>query len=87
MPSKSAYTVHVMQMCDAISKKKTNLTLFVPFKDKKLKFHILSKEYGLKHRFKIKSIFKSKKNLNLFTRIIFAINCIIQIKKKKKIIY
>merc|ERR1712127_133938 len=45
---------------------------------------ILKKEYGLTNNFRIKSFYKSKKNLNFFSRLIFAIICTFQIKRNKK---
>jgi glycosyltransferase involved in cell wall biosynthesis len=84
LPSKSAYTVHVMQMCNAIAKKNSHLNLLVPYIDPQKPFNTLKKEYGLTNNFKIKSVFKSKKKLNFFSRLIFAIICMFLIKKNKK---
>ena len=83
LPSKSAYAVHVMQMCNAIAKNNHNLTLYIPYLQAEKSFSALKKEYGLTNNFKISSFFKSNRALNFLTRLIFAISCIIQIKKEK----
>ena len=36
LPNTSAYTVHVFQMCNFLSKKKKNVTLLIPFVEKKI---------------------------------------------------
>ena len=84
LPSKSAYAVHVMQMCNAIAKNNSHLNLLIPYMDSQKTFKILKKEYALTNNFKIKSFFKSKKKLNFFSRLTFAIICMLQITKIKK---
>lgn len=84
LPSKSAYAVHVMQMCNAIAKNNSHLCLLIPHMDPQKSFNMLKKEYGLTNNFRIKSFFKSKKKLNFFSRLIFAIICTFQIKRNNK---
>ena len=70
LTNKSAYTIHVLKMCDALSKK-NNLTLLLP--KNKAYYKTLKKEFLFtsKNKFKIKSIinFKTK---NFFLRLYFS---------------
>tara|TARA_B100000989_G_scaffold252477_1_gene200679 strand:+ start:592 stop:1680 length:1089 start_codon:yes stop_codon:yes gene_type:complete len=70
LTNKSAYTVHVLKMCDALSKK-NNLTLLLPKNE--VGYKTLKKEFLFtsKNKFKIKSItnFKIK---NFFLRLYFS---------------
>ena len=69
LPSKSAYSIHVMKMCEAFSKLKYKVKLFVINGKNKSK---IKNYYNIKSNFYIYSIFNSLKVLNFFTRIIFS---------------
>ena len=60
LPSRSAYAVHVMQMCNALSKNGYNVTLIVPNIDKKNENRI-KKNFAINYNFKIKPIFNNIK--------------------------
>jgi len=81
LPSKSAYTIHVIQMCNAISKNQKDVNLLIPNQD--IKYEEIKKEYSIEFDFKIFPIFKKMKILNFISRIIYAIKCYNKIKKKK----
>ena len=68
LTNKSAYTVHVLKMCDALSKK-NHVSLLIPF-SKNLNFKKLRKKFMLnsKNKFFIHSILNSKIN-NFINRI------------------
>lgn len=72
LPSRSAYAVHVMQMCNALSKKGFNVTLIIPSMDKKNAKKI-KKDFAIKYDFKINPIFNNIKNLNFLSRLLFGI--------------
>lgn len=83
LPSKSAYAVHVFQMCNALAKAKKKVVLLVPYVRKSL-LKKIKKEYGIRYNFEIKSVFSAKKELNFFSRILFGKICLKVIKKKKQ---
>ena len=83
LPSKSAYAVHVFQMCNAIAKINKKVILIVPYLDKNYSNKIKN-EYDIKYNFQIKSIFSKKIELNFFWRIYFAYACLKFILKEKK---
>ncbi len=57
LPNNSAYSIHVMKMCEAFSKLKYNVNLFtINAKNTKNIFNF----YNIKYQFKISSIFKKK---------------------------
>ncbi len=74
LPNTSAYTVHVFQMCNFLSKKKKNVQLLIPFVEKKL-IKKIKKSYGVKYDFEIISVFNSVKKMNFLKRIHFAYKC------------
>ena len=61
LSNKSAYTLHVMKMCDSLSKK-SDLELLLP-NYKSTPFNLLRKKFLLtsQNKFKIKSIINVKK--------------------------
>ena len=83
LPSNSAYSVHVFQMCNALAKAEKRVVLIVPYINKNL-LNKIKKEYGIKYNFKIVSIFKSKKELNFLRRIYFGNHCLKIINKELK---
>ena len=70
LPSKSAYSIHVMKMCEAFSKLKYDINLFVINKKNK---NQLNKDYNINYKFKVISIFNNFVLLNFVIRIIFAL--------------
>ena len=82
LPSKSAYSIHVMKMCEAFSKLGFNINLFViNHKDNKKNF----KFYNIKNKFKIYSIFNKFVELNFIYRILFSIKILLFNISKKSI--
>ena len=69
IPNKSAYSIHVMKMCEAFTKLgfKTNL-----FTIKSKNLSKIYKEYNISYKFKIISVFNNFKKLNFLLRIIFS---------------
>ncbi len=66
LPSRSAYSIHVMKMCNSFAKKKFRVSLFCLNKKNSNLFNY----YNCKNKFKIIGL-KQNKN-NFFTRIIFG---------------
>ena len=69
IPNKSAYSIHVMKMCEAFAKLgfKTNL-----FTIKSKNLSKIYKDYNINYRFNIISVFNNFKRLNFLLRIIFS---------------
>ncbi len=82
--NKSAYSQHVIKMCDAFAQNDSKLTLFVPNEKKQLTFSRLKKQFLLnsKKGFLIESILNYRIN-NSLSRIIFAFKVSKLVKKKK----
>ena len=70
IPSKSAYSIHVMKMCEAFSKLGYETNLFTIKSQNSPK---IFKNYNIKYKFKINSVFNNFKKLNFIFRIIFSI--------------
>ncbi len=77
-PSKSAYSIHVMKMCDELAKRKIKTNLYILNKEKNLNFF---NYYNCKKKFKINN-FKIKKN-NFVGRIFFSYKLLKLIAPKK----
>tara|TARA_B100001996_G_scaffold381765_1_gene371900 strand:+ start:886 stop:1977 length:1092 start_codon:yes stop_codon:yes gene_type:complete len=86
LPSKSAYPLHVLKMCDAFASLKYNVTLIIFYKNQNLKFKDIKKKYNLKNNFKINCAFDKKKNYNFIDRCKFAFYTIKQLEKNSLII-
>ena len=70
LPSKSAYSIHVMKMCEAFSNLGYKTNLFViNHKDSKEIF----RSYNIKDKFYINSVFPNITTLNFIYRIIFSL--------------
>ncbi len=69
LPNKSAYSIHVMKMCEAFSKLKYDTNLFV-INIKNIE--LINKIYNINNKFKIFSIFSNFISLNFILRIIFS---------------
>ncbi len=70
IPNKSAYSIHVMKMCEAFTKLGFETNLFT-IKSKNLSK--IYKEYNIDYKFNIISVFNNFKKLNFLSRIIFSI--------------
>ena len=70
IPSKSAYSIHVMKMCEAFSKLGYETNLFTIKSQNSTK---IFKNYNIKYKFKINSVFNNFKKLNFIFKIIFSI--------------
>ena len=70
LPSKSAYSIHVMKMCEAFSKLNYNTNLIVI---NKKNTNRINKIYNINYNFKIISIFNNFISLNFIIRILFSI--------------
>ena len=88
LPNQSAYTIHVLKMCDAFVNFNYDVTLIV-FSKKNILFNDIKKKFLLKNRFKIISIYNKKKKLNILNRIFYGYKIlkIIKLKTNIKIIY
>ncbi len=82
LTNKSAYTHHVLKMCDAFSKK-NDVCLIIPWKEKKINFLKIKKQFLFtsKKKFLIKDILKFKLS-NFIYRILFGFKVAKDIKKK-----
>jgi glycosyltransferase involved in cell wall biosynthesis len=69
LPNKSAYSIHVMKMCEAFSKLgyKTNLLNI-----KNTNLSKIFNVYNIKYNFKLISIFNKSLNLNFILRLVFT---------------
>ena len=86
LENKSAYTQHVLKMCDAFSQNHCKLELLVPFSKKKSS-NFLKKKYLLnaKKYFSINSII-NKNILNFIDRLIFGLKAAVFTKNKDALI-
>ncbi len=75
LPSKSAYSIHVMKMCEAFSKLNYDTNLFVINKRNTNKIY---KIYNINYNFKIISLFNNFILLNFITRILFSIKILLK---------
>jgi glycosyltransferase involved in cell wall biosynthesis len=73
LPNTSAYTIHVLKMCDALAKN-YKVTLVV-FSKIKISFFKIKKDYVLDNHFKIVYYSSNQKKKNFFFRIKFALFC------------
>lgn len=72
LPSSSAYSIHVLKICDSFANLGFFVSLIIPYKDFSYNLSNVKKDYNLKNNFSIKSILKKKK-INFIYRLIFAI--------------
>ncbi len=84
LTNKSAYTQHVVKMCDAFCLLEHDLILYLPKIKKDFNFELLKNKYMLraKKEFKVKSLINFKLT-NIFFKIFFLIKVIVNIKKDK----
>jgi glycosyltransferase involved in cell wall biosynthesis len=84
LTNQSAYSQHVIKMCDAFGQRSCDLTLVVPKEKNNLTFKKIKRNFLLnsKKPFVIKSMLRGKIN-NFFTRFMFAIKASIFTKAQK----
>lgn len=82
LPNMSAYMLHVLKMCDAMSEKKFSVTLFLPFVKKGYSFNYFKSKYLLKTNFRIKSFFNKPIKRGFLNYVIFSIKILLFIKEK-----
>ena len=82
LPNTSAYSHHVMKMCDAFKNYTNHLSLLTPFKEKTYKFKTIKKDYILKNNFQINN-FLNIKMKGFFSRLIFFFSVIFFVLKNK----
>tara|TARA_Y100000590_G_scaffold269029_1_gene302130 strand:- start:16507 stop:17607 length:1101 start_codon:yes stop_codon:yes gene_type:complete len=88
LPNMSAYTLHVLKMCDAFSELGYDLELLIPHVTKDYKFKNIKKDFILKSKYKIVSLYNRKKKLKFLTRIFFSFKILkIIINQKISFIY
>ncbi len=75
LPSKSAYSIHVMKMCEAFSKLKCDVNLIVI---NCRNINQINKVYNINYKFNILSIFNNFTLLNFLLRIIFSFKILIK---------
>ena len=69
LPSKSAYSIHVIKMCEAFSQIGYSTNLFTINAKNSTK---IFKSYNVKYKFQINSVFNSPLQLNLLLRFLFS---------------
>ena len=70
LPNNSAYSIHVMKMCEAFSELKYDVNLFtINYINKSQIMNF----YNINHNFKILGVFKKITLLNFFYRILFSL--------------
>jgi len=79
LPNKSAYSIHVIKMCEAFSKLKYKVKLFV-INGKSI--NKIKNFYNIKNKFYIYSIFNSFRILNFFSRILFSYKILFKLNNK-----
>jgi len=84
LPSKSAYSIHVMKMCEAFSKLNYDINLFV-INSKNI--NQINNRYNINYKFKIFSIFNNSILLNFILRIIFSFKILYKKKFDKESIF
>ncbi len=84
LPNKSAYSLHVLKICDAFNEytKKTS-KLVIPFLDENYTVKKIKKDYKLKHKFEIITFYKRKIKFNFVRRVFFSLKILNYIKLNK----
>ena len=86
LKSNSAYKHQVLKMCDAFSQNNFKVKLFI-INSNKISFKKIKKDHLLKSNFNIIGIYNSINNLNLTTRLFFAMRILSLLKNKDEIIF
>lgn len=82
LPSTSAYSIHVLKICDSFANFFKSNLLIVPYIDKSYNFKKIKKNYNLKNNFFINSVFR-RNRMNFFLRIIFSLKVVGKLFKYK----
>ena len=84
LPNKSAYSLHVLKICDAFNEiNKKKILLLLPHVQNDYKNTKIKKDFLLKFFPSIKFFYSTKKRLNLFGRIFFSFKLVKYLKYKK----
>ena len=71
-PNSSAYSIHVLKMCDALASDNSKINLIVP--NSSVSYLKLKKNYRLKNKINFIKIFNDKKDFNFLLRLLFSLN-------------
>ena len=84
LTNNSAYTHHVIKMCDAFSQLNQEVILYIPKLHKNIKYEDIEKKYLLlsKKKFKIRSLINFKLT-NIFFKIFFLLQVLRNVSKDK----
>ncbi len=86
LPNKSAYSTHVIKMCNELANKFSSTELILFHSKNNLTYKKLKKDYILigKKSFKIKNFFSYQVNINFIKRLLFGYRVANYLKNKKK---
>ncbi len=85
LPNKSAYSLHVLKICDAFNEYTRKTTkLIIPFLDENYTSKKIKKDYKLKYKFEIKTFYKKKVKFNFIKKVFFSLKILNYIKFNKK---
>ncbi len=74
LPNKSAYSLHVLKICDAFSEYTMKTTkLIIPFLEKNYTLKKIRKDYKLKQQLEIKTFYNKKIKFNFLTKVFFSL--------------
>ena len=83
LPNKSAYSLHVLKICDAFNEiNKNKINLLLPHIHKNYSNKKIKNDFLLKKIPNIKSFYNKKKKLNFILRIVYSLKILKHIKKK-----
>ena len=88
LPSTSAYSIHVLKICDSFSNFFKSTLLIIPYRNKAYYFKKIKKDYNLKNNFLISSFLRRNK-MNFILRIIFSfkvVNSLFKYKNSKDVL-
>lgn len=85
LPNKSAYSTHVIKMCNELTNKFSSTELILFHSNKNLTYQKLKKDYILTGRksFRIKNFFSFRVNINFIKRLLFGYRVANYLKNKK----
>ena len=84
LTNRSAYTQHVIKMCDAFSQLDHSVTLFLPDVKKDIKFTLIKKRFILNSKKKLHLLsILNRKTSNFIFRLMFAFKSSLKLKKEK----
>ena len=78
-PNTSAYSIHVMKMCDAFAKQ-NKVNLFVP--SSSVSYKSLKLQYNIRNKINLINVYKKKIKLNFILRLLFSIKILFKINTK-----